>query len=155
MKGLLGVAALGLVVFFASAAAGGNVKKDTVTGGFKDHFGFNNGFQAQSGPAGENPTGHDSATSPDTGERIREDVVCLAVDGNLAAAGDVGTITSGGTKSPIQEVLVFRDGGPGGAGDGFDSLGGDLDPNDCQDALAAAADAPSILSGNISINDAP
>jgi hypothetical protein len=53
---------------------------------------------------------------------------------------------------PSSEILVYRDGGPGGSGDGFDAFSGD--PYDCQFFVAAAASAPAILRGNILIKDA-
>ena len=124
-------------------------KKDSVTGGFHDIYGFNNGVQASSGPSGEDPTGHASATSPTTGDKIREDAVCVAVSGNLAAVGMVGTQNG----EPYSEVQIFRDGGPGGSGDGFDAFTGE-DPYDCVAFVDDAENAPAILKGNILVKDA-
>ena len=151
MKGTLGLAAVAVAVLLvatAGVATAKNVGKDSVTGGFHDIYGFNNGVQASSGPSGENPTGHASSTNPYNGAKIRENAVCVAVSGNLAATGMVGTANG----EPYSEVLVYRDGGPGGSGDGFDSFPGD--PLDCASFVAAAEFAPAILAGNILVKDA-
>jgi hypothetical protein len=128
-------------------------KHDFVVGGFQDAFGFNNGISAHSGPAGEDPTGHVSSTHPNLKNKIREDVVCVAVLGKLAAVGVRGQQWfSAGSRSPQQEVLLLRDGGPGGAADGFQTLA--QNPENCQAYLAQATLAPPIVSGNILVNDA-
>jgi hypothetical protein len=142
----VGLLALLLPVSVAVAKSNGN--KDSVTGGFHDIYGFNNGVQASSGPSGENPTGHGSSTDRETGDKIREKAVCVAVSGNLAATGMIGTLNG----EPYTEILIYRDGGPSGANDGFDSVSGD--PHDCQSKLALAAGAPAIRAGNILIKDA-
>ena len=128
-------------------------KHDFVVGGFRDVFGYNNGLSAHSGPGGEDPLGQISATNPASEHKIREDVVCLAVLGNLAAIGVRGQqwFPPSSKKYPVQEVLVIRDGGPGGAGDGFKTRA--QDPDNCQALLAEALTAPPIVSGNILVDD--
>jgi hypothetical protein len=144
---------LSLLVVGATAAsvAKSSGNKDSVTGGFHDVYGFNNGVQASSGPSGENPTGHAGATNLDTGEKIHEDAVCVAVSDNLAATGMVGTLNG----TPYTEILLYRAGGPGVANGGFASIeeNGE-DPHNCQSHLLEAAGAPAILGGIILIRDA-
>jgi hypothetical protein len=127
-----------------------------VTGGFGDVYGYNNGVSAQSDPSGTNVQGHLSSSNPagstslEAGSRIRGDVICLAVSGKLAATGISGTLNG----TPYTEVEVYRDGGPGGVGDGFNAFSVS-DPEDCAGYLVAfAADASPITHGNILVNDA-
>ncbi len=150
LKMLMATLAFAVLLVGTAGIAGAvnNAEKDSVTGGFHDIYGFNNGIQASSGPSGEEPGGHASSTNPSTGDKIREDAVCVAVSGNLAATGMVGTFNG----NPSTEILVYRDGGPGGSSDGFDAYGGD--PSTCQSFLDEAAIAPAILSGNILVKDA-
>jgi hypothetical protein len=148
---LLGVAAALLVAAGSAGAAGAN--KDIVNGGFEDYFGEHVGLHAESGPAGEDPSGHESATrAGDTRYRLR--VACLTVQGNVAAYGTVVVKSNNPDFPPGTEfVEVVRDGNlPSGAGDGWDIF--DAPASTCADFLAAAAAAPAILSGNISIRDA-
>lgn len=153
---LVAVAALAVAAVVASGAGAAGGKRDVVTGGFEDRLGEHIGLSAQSGPSGENPFGHESVTFPDPEEghfKIRSRVTCLAVAGNLAAWGTVATESSSNTVDPGTEfVEVGRDGGPGGAADGWDFI--EAPAEDCADFLAAAAGAPPIESGNISIRDA-
>ncbi len=124
--------------------------RDFVVGGVQDADGFNNGFSAHSGPLGENPYGHLSATNPDLPFfKARERVVCLAVAGSIAAIGLVAATTN---SDIVSEVVVLRDGGPGGAAYGFDAL--QIDPQDCEKGLAVAPAPPLIQRGNILIHDA-
>lgn len=124
--------------------------RDFVVGGVQDADGFNNGFSAHSGPLGEKPYGHLSATNPALPFfKARERVVCLAVSGNFAAIGLVAATSNSDIPS---EVVVLRDGGPGGAADGFDSH--QLEPEDCEQGLLLAPGAPLIRRGNILIHDA-
>jgi hypothetical protein len=136
----------------AAGAAGPN--KDTVNGGFEDYFGEHVGLHAESGVSGQDASGHESATRPgDTRYRLR--VVCLAVDGNLAAYGTV-VVKSNDPDFPAgsEFVEVVRDGGgPGGAGDGWEIF--DEPASTCADFVGEAEAAPDILSGNITIRDAP
>ena len=147
---LLGVAA---ALLAAAGAGAAGAKKDIVNGGFQDYFGEHVGLHAASGPAGENPSGHESATTPG-GNRYRLRVACLTVEGNVAAYGTVVVKSNDPDFPPGSEfVEVVRDGGlPGGAGDGWDLF--DEPADECADFLADAASAPAILSGNISIRDA-
>lgn len=153
MIALLG--ALVLVVAMTSSGAAGP-GQDRVTGGFTDSFEENVGLQAQSGPNGENPSGHENATRPG-GTRYRLDVTCLAVDGNLASYTTVMVKSNNPSFPPgTQFVEVVRDSGlPGGEGDGwfiFDVP--PADPANCADFLDEAATADDILSGNITVHDA-
>jgi hypothetical protein len=153
---LVAVTALAVAAVIASGAGAAGGKRDVVTGGFTDHLGEHIGLSAHSGPAGEDPFGHESVTAPNPEEghfKIRSQVTCLAVDGNLAAWGTVATESSSNTVDPGTEfVEVGRDGGPGGAADGWDFI--EASAEDCADFLAEAATAPPIESGNISIRDA-
>jgi hypothetical protein len=148
---LLALAVALAVAVGGAGAAGPN--KDIVNGGFEDHFGERVGLHAESGVTGQNASGHESATRPgDTRYRLR--VVCLAVDGNVAAYGTV-VVKSNNPAFPAgtEFVEVVRDGGgPGGAGDGWEVF--DEPASTCADFLDEAAVAPAILSGNITIRDA-
>jgi hypothetical protein len=109
-----------------------------------------------SGPNGENPSGHESATRPG-GTRYRLNVTCLAVDGNLAAYATLMVkSTNPGFPPGTQFVEVVRDGGlPRGEGDGWFIYDvPPADPNNCAEFLDEAAAAPDILSGNIVVHDA-
>jgi hypothetical protein len=143
------VAALMAVAGIASATPPNDPNNDFVTGGFQDGFGFDNGVSAQGDPSGANPKGHLSATHPSDKTKIRGDIVCIAVSGNTAATGIIGTLNG----EPYKEVEVYRDGGPGGTGDGFTAFE-EPNPSNCQARLGEAATAPSIVRGDILINDA-
>jgi hypothetical protein len=138
-----------------------DAKRDFVVGGFGDVYGYNNGVSAQSDSNGGHVKGHISSTFPgpgtvntQAGYRIRGDVICIAVDGKTAATGISGTITTPeGRNTPYTEVEWYRDGGPGGAMDGFGALSYDR-PQDCLEFLSMAATAEPITHGNILINDA-
>jgi hypothetical protein len=153
---LVAVAALALAAVIATGAGAAGGNRDVVTGGFEDRLGEHIGLSANSGPSGENPSGRESVTftDPEAGNfKIRSRVTCLAVDGNLAAWGTVATDSSSNTVDPGTEfVEVGRDGGPGGAADGWDFI--EAPAADCADFLAEAAAAPPIASGDISIFDA-
>ena len=105
----------------------GNVNNDSIQGGFGDRFGENVGVQAKSGPSGENPQGHESATTPGPGPvQFRLRVTCLAVQGSLAAYGTVVAKSNDPNNPPGTEfVEVVRDGGlpGGGATAGISSVG--------------------------------
>ena len=136
-------------------AGAANVNNDSIQGGFGDRFGENIGFQAQSGPSGEDPRGHESATTPGPGPvKFRLKVVCLAVDGNLAAYGTVVVKTNDPDNPPGTEfVEVVRDGGlPAGGGDGWDLFGAPA--SSCADFVDEAEAAAPITHGNITIHDA-
>jgi hypothetical protein len=156
-KGTLRLWAFVLLVTAATLALAGTnaaaAGKDFVNGGFEDHFGENVGLHAASGPTGETPSGHESATRPgDTRYRLR--VTCLAVDGNLAAYGTV-IVKSNNPDFPAgtEFVEIVRDSGlPGGRGDGWDLF--DQPAATCANFVAAAATAPDIGHGNISVHDA-
>lgn len=134
--------------------------KDFVVGGFESAAfqGWNNGLSVHSGPAGENVQGHASATNPTLGWKIREDAVCLAVQGNLAAIGFRGTFNAL-PGEVYEEIVVVRDGGPGGTLDGFNAFLpfelGVSSPEDCAAGLPLALVAPPLERGNILVNDAP
>jgi hypothetical protein len=138
-------------------------KHDFVVGGFQQDD-INWGVSAHSGPLGEDPLGHVSATAPlekgNTDEKQgRWRVTCVNVAGKLAAIGGVPTQAASNDAEPA--LFVFRDGGPGGGTpvepDGFQFLPGRIgDPSACPDPslLVIAAGAPPIESGNILVHDA-
>jgi hypothetical protein len=138
-------------------------KHDFVVGGFQDSV-FNWGVSAHSGPLGEDPLGHVSATAPlakanTNAKQGRWRVTCVNVAGNLAAIG--GVPTQAASNDAGHALFVFRDGGPGGGTlvqpDGFQFLPGRIgDPSACPDPdlLVMAAVAPPIESGNILVHDA-
>ncbi len=133
-------------------------KHDFVVGGFQTGD-LNWGVSAHSGPTGEEPFGHVSATSPEGPSDLKQGrlrVTCVNVLGNLAAIGAVPTkAASNDGETPF--LFFFRDGGPGGGTpvepDGFNAL--EADPNQCKDPLAllVAAAAPPIERGNILVRD--
>jgi hypothetical protein len=138
-------------------------KRDFVVGGFQQGD-LNWAVSAHSGPLGEDPLGHVSATAPlakaNTDEKQgRWRVTCVNVAGKLAAIGGVPTQAASNDADPA--LFVFRDGGPGGGTpvepDGFEFLPGRIgDPSACPDPslLVRAAGAPPIESGNILVHDA-
>jgi hypothetical protein len=140
----------------AAADPGG----DRVVGGGRDAFDANVSISAQSGPNGEDPRGHNNATlplpdMPGVTFKVRLDVVCVAVAGNLAAIGAVVTESASNDLPPgTPFVVVFRDTGlPGGAGDAIEPFPG-LPPAACADFVGLAAAAPPLRNGNVSIFDA-
>jgi hypothetical protein len=142
------------------SAPANDPSKDMIVGGFRSTDGYNNGVSAQSDPANLRPKGQLSATHPtdpddvESGFRIRGKIVCMAVQGNLAATGIEGTLTSQGTTIPYTEIEVYRDGGPGGTLDGFRAFSSSQEEN-CADFLVLAAGADPLINGNVLINDAP
>jgi hypothetical protein len=150
---ILGVIPLATVVvmMLAAPATAGRGPMDGITGGFEDHFGERVGLRAYSGPNGEEPGGHESATRPED-TRYRMTVVCLAVSGHTAAYGTVIT-HSNNPDFPVgfEFTEVVRDGGPGGADDGWDIFDGGA--HECELHLADAAGAPPIGSGDITVTD--
>ena len=140
----------------AAAFPGG----DRVVGGGRDAFDANVSISAHSGPNGEDPGGHNNATlplpdMPGVTFKVRLDVVCVAVVGNLAAVGAVVTESASNDLPPgTPFVVVFRDTGlPGGAGDAIEPFPG-VPPADCADFVGLAAAALPLRNGNVSIHDA-
>jgi hypothetical protein len=140
----------------AAAGPGG----DRIVGGGRDAFDANVSISAHSGPNGEDPRGHNNATlplpdMPGVTFKVRLDVVCVAVVGNLAAVGAVVTESASNDLPPgTPFVVVFRDTGlPGGAGDAIEPFPG-LPPAACADFVGLAAAAPPLRNGNVSILDA-
>ncbi len=129
-----------------------NGKHDFVVGGFQNALLERVGLSAHSDPHGANVYGHESVTFP-RGTKIRAKVVCLAVSGKFAAWGILRTSSQGGAASG--DVEVGRDGGPGGAGDGWSLAQEGVDPTTCAQYLPAAFVAPALKSGNILIHDEP
>ena len=145
-----------VAVAIVTGAGAGTANNDWIQGGFTDKYGENIGMQAKSGPAGQDPQGHESATTPGPEPVMyRLKVKCLAVQGNLAAYGTVVTKTNDPNNPPGTEfVEVVRDGGlPHGGGDGWDIF--DAPASTCADFVANAATAAPIGGGNLSIHDAP
>lgn len=136
----------------ASGALAADANKDSVEGGFEDFLGEKIGLSAQSGPSGEDPSGHESVTVQNE-FKLRSVVTCLAVDGNRAAWGTVVT-ESASSSLPVgtEFVEVGLDGGPGGAADRWNFF--DDEAEDCAHYVSRARKAPAIASGNISVHDA-
>jgi hypothetical protein len=127
-------------------------QRDFVVGGFEDVFGEKVGVSAHSDPLNEEPFGHESVTLPQE-YKIRSRIICLAVDGNLAAWGTSTTHAGSNSDPPGTEfVEVGKDGGPGGSKDRWNFFVAQA--QDCADFLGQAGNAPLIVSGNILINDA-
>jgi hypothetical protein len=113
------------------------------------------GLSAHSGPLGEDPFGHASATlgQPDT-LQYRARVTCLTVAGNLAAVGLVPTDAQSNDFGALQLVLAIRDSGlPGGTGDGIQIVSAGNAQN-CAAFVAAAAVADPLDRGNLLVHDA-
>jgi hypothetical protein len=140
-------------------------KHDFVVGGFQEgstQVDINWGVSAHSGPSGEEPFGHVSATIPELATDAKQGrwrVTCVNVAGKFAAIG--GVPTQAASNDADHALFVFRDGGPGGGTpvepDGFQFLPGRIgDPSACPDPslLVIAAGAPPIESGNILVHDA-
>ncbi len=155
VSSVIAVAAVGMGASIVGGAGAANVNNDSIQGGFGDMLGENVGLQAKSGPNGENPRGHESATTPGPGPiKFRLDVICLAVQGSQAAYGTVVVKTNDPDNPPGTEfVEVVRDGGlPGGGGDGWDIF--DAPASTCADFIDEAGAAAPITHGNITIHDA-
>jgi hypothetical protein len=140
-------------------------KHDFVVGGFQEGstpVDINWGVSAHSGPSGEEPFGHVSATIPELATDAKQGrwrVTCVNVAGKFAAIG--GVPTQAASNDADHALFVFRDGGPGGGTpvepDGFQFFIGRIgDPQACHDPrfLLEAAVAPPIESGNILVHDA-
>lgn len=129
-----------------------NAQRDFVVGGFEDVFGEKVGLSVHSDPLNAEPFGHESVTLPQN-YKIRSRIICLVVDGNLAAWGTSTTHAGSNSDPPGTEfVEVGKDGGPGGSKDRWNFFAAQAE--DCADFLSEAASAPFIVSGNILINDA-
>jgi hypothetical protein len=155
VSSLIAFSALVVGASMAGGAGAASVNNDSIEGGFGDWLGENVGVQATSGPSGENPQGHESATTPGPDPvQFRLRVTCLAVQGNLAAYGTVVVKSTDPTNPPGTEyVEVARDGGlPDGGGNGSDLFVAPA--STCTDFLEDAADAVPITHGNITIRDA-
>jgi hypothetical protein len=131
---------------------------DFVVGGFKDASQELVGLSAQSGPLGESPSGHESVTFPQGAPRIRSKVTCLAVLGNVVGVGQVaawGTVVTSSNSNTLpvntQFVEFGRDGGPGGALDGWGFVLASA--NTCTAHVADGIASLPILSGNLLIHD--
>jgi hypothetical protein len=141
------------------STAAPNGGQDRVVGGARDAFDANVSFSARSGPSGQNPHGHINATVPFPGTpgdtlQFRLEVTCLAVAGNLAAAGAVVTESSSNDVPERTSSSFFRDTGlPGGQGDSVAPFLG-AQASTCATFLPLAAAAPPNRSGNVSIHDA-
>jgi hypothetical protein len=127
---------------------------DFVVGGFTNAAGERIGLSAQSDPLGANVSGHESVNFPNGAPKIRSKVTCLAVLGSVAAWGTVATTSKSNTLPPGTEFVEFgRDGGPGGALDGWGFVAAPA--NSCLDYLGAAAASAPLQSGNLLIHDEP
>jgi hypothetical protein len=128
--------------------------KDFVVGGGQSPQlpgGINFGISAHSGPLGEDPFGHTSATfnQPEP-MQFRGRATCLAVAGNNAAIGFVPTDTAS-NDLPVDLVLAVRDSGlPGGFGDMATAYF--TSAQNCP-ALVGAALHP-LTRGNLLVHDA-
>jgi|SRR5436190_5164554 len=71
----------------------------------------NTGFSAHSGPAGENPQGHISSQSSSPGGKLRGDVICLGVTGNVAELLAVETRSGDAIPQGQQFLLEVVDNG--------------------------------------------
>ncbi len=119
-------------------------------------FGFN--FHAASGPEGENPTGE--VINLTTGERVGAmtftgSVTCLAVSGNRAAVGAVGTYFG----FPAAVLMTVVDGGPPNSGADTANVAIRVDsqtpppPPDC--STASFSNQLVVTSGDVMVRDAP
>ncbi len=119
-------------------------------------FGFN--FNAASGPEGENPTGE--VINLTTGERVGAmtftgNVTCLAVSGNRAAIGAVGTYFG----FPAAVLLTVVDGGPPNSGADTANVAIRVDsqtpppPPDC--STASFSNQLVVTTGDVVVRDAP
>jgi hypothetical protein len=152
---VIAVSALAVGASIVGGAGAANLNNDSIQGGFGDRFGENIGLQAKSGPNGESPRGHESATTPGPGPvKYRLDVICLTVQGSVAAYGTVVVKSNDPANPPGTEfVEVVRDGGlPGGEGDGWDLF--DAPASTCGDFVDEAEAAAPITHGNVTIHDA-
>jgi hypothetical protein len=147
-----------LPTFGSATAVAGDM--DRVVGGARDAFDANVAISARSGPSGEDAFGHNNATLPFPGTpgdtiQVRLRVTCLAVAGNLAAAGAVVTDSASNDVPPgTNFVIVFRDTGlPGGDGDAVEPFFG-APAATCSEFVPLAAVAPPIRNGNIHVHDA-
>jgi hypothetical protein len=122
---------------------------DFAVGGFEGIFMEHWGFSAQSGPQGQAPSGHLSATIAD-GAKGRWEVTCLAVEGKDAA---IGLVPTEAPPSNVAEelVLVVHDGGPGPAGDKYASL--IAHASECARFLIFSPLGSPIMSGDILVHD--
>ena len=115
--GIVGTVAPG----FATAQAPG--EDFVVAQGKEATFGlsFRMDITASSGPSGENPTGRvffSFAGSVAPAIFPPAEVTCLAVAGNTAIVGFVGTLDSGGPIGPVAGVIRLTDGGRPGIAPG-------------------------------------
>jgi hypothetical protein len=152
-KRVVGAAMVIVVVLVpGTVRSSNNGAHDFAAGGFLRGNGFHTGFSAHSGPQGENPIGHVSATNPGVGQQ-RYDVTCFAAAGDHAALGLVPSDAASNDATDETVLVVVDSGLPGGTGDlyGF-VIGGAAE--DC--ALYVFATPPfTPVSGNIVVNDAP
>jgi hypothetical protein len=128
-----------------SARATGNAPNTTGSGGY-----FNIDISAQSGPTGENPTGHGSYNlgSP-SGLLVAGPVTCLQVSGHIAYIGFNDTTFGFGA---IGVKLV--DGGVAGSSlDTFDSFLGNGSTTNCG-FRPLLGDLP-VVGGDVQVIDAP
>jgi hypothetical protein len=165
-KLLLVVAGLAVaVVSLAPAARAQTPAMDTVVGsgdvfvaagppfGRFHLFGFD--FNVTSGPAGENPTGQINRLT--FGERPVQSFIgtltCLAVSGNRAAIGAVGTLNG----FPTSVVITVVDGGPPNSGaDTFNAvteIRPEPPPPNCSTPFFSNQRV--VTNGDITVVDAP
>jgi hypothetical protein len=90
-------------------------------------YGFETGtlrldIDVRSGPSGENPTGRVSFhLGGGLGPTYTANASCLAVNGNTAVVGFVGTVDFSGTTDPVAGLIRLTDaGGPGSGQDVFE-----------------------------------
>ena len=121
---------------------------DFVVGGGQTLSGLSTAISAHSGPLGEDPRGIWWLNAAIRMTRV----TCLAVSGNLAAAGVVSTQ---GAFEGVEGIVLFRDGGvPGGAGDGL-ALITFVPAASCGALVPLAAGVPPLSHGNFVVHDAP
>jgi hypothetical protein len=123
----------------------------SLPGGLPIHL-FSFDLSAGSGPSGQNPTGEVSLT---LGERagvveFEGNVKCLAVSGNHAAIGAVGSLSG----LPAAELITVVDGGPANSDTAWvvPNLSQTPAPPDC--AAASFSDQKVVTNGDIVVVDA-
>ena len=131
-------------------------RHDFVVGGFSAPT-VKWSVSAHSGPLGEEPFGHVNRTIPQPSGVIKQSrwrVTCVYVSANLAVVVGVPHPHAGSDDFNSTTKFYFRNGGPGGAADGFlQSFA--ASPVACGPAdLVFAAAASPFANGNILVHDA-
>jgi hypothetical protein len=161
MAGACALLACGAISSSAYGGPNGGPPQDLVTGGGISDIGTSLGFNAHSGPLGEDPRGHVTLKNKGLEDAVSDrkgKVVCLRVQGNRAIVGFEDQDADG---NPVYREIFAEDNGEPRGGQPVDRLAGigpragfqTPPPPQCRANFPAAGFGLVLQHGNINVSD--